>query len=439
MLPSNDRALPATLLFALTCVCGCGEEAPSDTADRPDGGPRPDHGVVCEGEVPRRLEPLCEDGAGIGCDCALGTPEAFSTLDRGYGQSTLMLGPTTSGGFVAAHARGCVEDCDTNRRAVLEVFRFDPSGQLLAEPLEVTSSLKPSTVDAVLEGDILSIAYGDEAGGSTESIHLAALDVETGRWLTEPRAVLDPPGALISVALARGSGGYGVVFSQTVSRDRPDATPGFLFASVDETGTDVTSPRLVADTWGRRVGIIDHGDGYLLGRWTEDGLELARLSSTGDVIDDPTPVSANRVGNSGPILQRTEEGHRVTFGNWDGLFMAHTDRDGRLTDALLPIADGALLDVVDDGDSTVVTWRMVNRCPHDIENPPLDWTGGTVLTRVDAGGARVHRDLLLRHDRETSASGAELVRSQAGLFIAYNVPLGPDGSTSWLRPACGSL
>ena len=391
-----------------------------DMATSSDGfAPQPDGGGSC-GVDGGPAEPRCGDEAGgpPECPCSVGDPTVFAENAAGFGQRTTLLGPTEAGGFVAVHGRVCAESC--LHTATLEVHRFGSEGAALGEPIEVTRSSTWVEQGALLVDDSLVLVFADERAGPSgaSDLYFARMDVSTGEWVVAPRLAVSASLPILRVWLAKTSGGFGVLYSFTI--EAFDAgSPGAHLVRLDETGAAVTDPVRVLDHPHEVAGFARNGDGFLLGRWTTDTLELVPLSIDGAATGPATTWSSSVRGNGELIIVPDGSGHRIVWSDDLGLHISMADADGASTGASATLGLGIARDVVARADGTAaVLWSPRSPCH---SSPGAEQS---LLSRVDATGARSQPDLVV-------PPSGELVDTARGL-VASHVTVRPASRAYWV-------
>jgi len=433
--PTAPNGLAAMVLFVVGCFGteggnphGVRDLGPvTDMATSSDGfAPSQDGGGPC-GVDAGPAAPRCGDGvAPAECPCAVGESVAFAESATGHGQRTTLLGPTTTGGFVAVHTRTCTEDCHVTRRWTLEVHRFDEGGAAIGEPVEVTRSSPWIDQGALLMEDSLVLVFADERAGPSgiSDLYFARLDLATGEWAVAPRLLISASLPILQVWLAATTGGFGLLYSFSVETFETE-TPGAHLVRLDQSGSVVMDPMRVVDHPNEAAGFAVNGDGFLLGRWTTGTLELVPLSADGAATGPATTWSSNIRGNRELSIAPSAAGHRIVWSDAVGLHTATADADGAPTRTSTMLGLGIARDVVARADgSAAILWSP--RAPCD----PTPGVEPFVLTRVDVSGARLQPDLVV-HQSTGSSYGGELVDTARGLVASY-VTTQPASRAYWV-------
>lgn len=397
-----------------------------------DGGPGlPDGWIAC-GDGGAASAALCDRASErpAECSCVAGEPAPLALAPRGYGQRTALLGPTASGGFVALHQRPCVDACPDALRWTLEVHRFAADGERDGDAITVTASA--AWIEhgaAIVDGTTLVLAFADEraspATGSSD-LWFARLDLATGAWIVAPRVALAASAPLSQVRLARGGGGFGVVYAVAGERE-----PGAFFVRLDESGALVAGPSRVAGMHDSPpVALAPRGDGFALARWSGDALLFVALTADGAEATAPvTLASASGGWQRGPVLVPSGSGFWIGFSHLPGVRVARIDASGAIEGAVIELETGTLHDLIEDDDAIALVWSPSSAC-HGVGASPGEEL--LLLSRLGAG-QRLHPDVLLHRGGERF--GGSITATASGPWAAYATH-GPRESTAWIAPAC---
>ncbi|MBO6934499.1 MAG: hypothetical protein JJ863_05980 [Deltaproteobacteria bacterium] len=387
-----------------------------------DGG----HSCDADAGIPAAL---CGDGVvAEECPCATGEPAAFAETERG--RLTTLVGPTSTGGFVALLTRRCSEGCHETRRLSLEVHRTDARGEPLGEPIEVTPSSVGNNGDhaALLVNDSLVLAFADERAGlsGASDVFFARLDLNTGEWLLAPQRVVAAALPILKVWLAPVAGGYAVLYAHT-NELTPEHVPGAHLVQIDETDS-ASEPVRVVSSPDHPGPFVATESGFLLARWQASSFELVPLDATGAEVGPASVWPTESGWGEGPLMVRTGSSYRVAWSDAAGLHSGSADSTGRPVGPPVTLAAGKLHSMVAGADgSTAILWAEHDDCqPHVL--------GRLVLTWLDVGGNRVQPDQLVVSAEQTAEG--RLAGTPTRLVAGY-VSDGPSGPTAWTVNACG--
>lgn len=418
---------------------GYRDSGPSaDSGPWRDAGPgSKDAGVHDAGCGVTGAAPICDPTA-TACACAVGPAREVATGPAGDGHRLVLRGPTSAGGLVALHETLCAAGCSDTARHDLRVHRFDGSGAEIGSAIEVTRSALWPSFGAVLEGDVLAIAWPDERAGPSgiADVWFARLDVATGAWLTAPRRVLTPELPLFEVTMVRGASDWAIVWSAGPTDPPidpggidagPRPAPGLWLVRAGDDGVPIGTPRrLDVPPDGTTIGALARqGDGYAMLGSREGALRFDALNADGSSAGAPVPIATYPA--SSPHLRPLPGGGLLAAWS-DGTtgHLARLDASGApMRDD--PVVVGSIDDLVLDPDGSVwALWTPLDPC----RLRPAE----AVLAHFGAGATRLHDDLLLaRGDLQSSRS---LARTATALHAAltYWTPT----SAAVIVPACAA-